>query len=70
MDIYSKVFGSRFDTDRIITTVYDICISLEHASILKIILCKVSEPVNHPTLQYIPYGFEGITHKYIYKTHI
>lgn len=69
-DIYNKVFGYGLGTDHVTTTVYGICISLEHAAILKSILCKASEPDNHPTLQFIPNGIKGITHKVIYKTRI
>ena len=67
-DIYHKVFGSGTGNDRITTNVYEIRTSPEHAPILKSILCKASQPEQHPTVQFIPYGIQGITHSDMYKT--
>ena len=67
-DIYHKVFGSGTRNDRITTNVYEIRPSPEHAPILKIIVCKASQPDNHPTVQFIPYGIQGITNRDMYKT--
>ena len=67
-DIYHKVFGSGTGNDRITTNVYEIRTSPEHAPILKSILCKASQPEQHPTVQFIPYGIQGITNSDIYKT--
>ena len=66
-DIYHKVFGSGTGNDRITTNVYEIRPSPEHAPILKIIVCKASQPDNHPTVQFIQYGIQGITNRDIYK---
>ena len=67
-DIHNKEFGSGTRNDRITSNVYEIRTSSDNAAILKGILCKVSHPDNHPTIQFIPYGIQGITNKDIYKT--
>ena len=66
-DIYHKTFGSGNGEDRITTTVYEIRTSPTHATTIKNILSKASHPDNHPVVQFIPYGIQGITHKDIYK---
>ena len=65
-DIHHKIFGLGNGEDRITTTVYEIRTSPTHAATLKSILYKVSHPDNHPIVQFIPYGIQGITHKNIY----
>ena len=67
-DVYNKEFGSGTGTERITTNVYEIRTSLDNTAILKSILCKASHPDNHPTIQFIPYGIQGITNKDMYKT--
>ena len=67
-DIHNKEFGSGTGTERITTNVYEIRTSPDNAAILKSILCKASHPDNYPTIQFIPYGIQGITNKDIYKT--
>ena len=47
---------------------YEIRISPEHDFILKHFLCKALQPVNHPTVQYIPYDIQGTINRDIYKT--
>ena len=69
-DIYHKVFGSGTGNDRITTNAYGIRTSPEHAPMLKIISCKASQHVNHPTVKFIPYGIQVITNRDIYKTNI
>ena len=67
-DIHHKEFGTGKGNESITSNAYEIRTSLERAAILKIILCKESHPNNHPTIQFIPYGIQGITKKDIYKT--
>ena len=67
-DIHNKEFGSGTGNERITSNVYEIRTSPDNAAILKSILCKASHPDNHPTIQFIPYGIQGITNKDIYKT--
>ena len=67
-DIHNKKFGSGTGTERITTNVYEIRTSLDKTAILKSILCKASHPNNHPKIQFIPYGIQGITNKDMYKT--
>ena len=62
-DIHNKNFGSGTGTERITTNVYEIRTSPDNAAILKSILCKASYLYNHPTIQFIPYGIQGITNK-------
>ena len=69
-DIHHKIFGSGNGEDRITTTVYEIRTSPTHAATLKSILCKASHPDNHPIVQFIAYGIQGITNKDIYKNMI
>ena len=33
-------------------------------------MCKASQPDIHPTVQFIPYGIQGITNRDIYKKNI
>ena len=66
-DIHHKIFSSGNGDDRLTSTVYEIRTSPTHAATLKSILCKASHPDNHPIVQFIPYGIQGITHKDIYK---
>ena len=66
-DIHHKIFSSGNGEDRLTSTVYEIRTSPTHAATLKSILCKASHPDNHPIVQFIPYGIQGITHKDIYK---
>ena len=67
-DIHNKEFRSGTGIERITTNVYEIRTSPDNAAILKNILCKASHPDNPPTIQFIPYGIQGITNKDIYKT--
>ena len=69
-DIYHKEFGTGTGTGNVRTTsnVYKIRTSPDNAAILKIILFKDLYLDNHPTIQFIPYGIQGITKKDIYKT--
>ena len=67
-DIYNKEFGPGTGNERITSNVYKLRTSLDNTSILKRILCKVSHPDNNPTIQFVPYGIQGITNKDIYKT--
>ena len=66
-DNHNKEFGSGTGNKRITSNVYEIRTSPDNAAILKSILCKKSHPDNHPTIQFIPYGIQGITNKDIYK---
>ena len=66
-NIHNKEFGSGTGNDRITSNVYEIRTSPDNAAILKSILCKASHPDNHPTIQFIPYGIQGITNKGIHK---
>ena len=66
--IHNKEFGSGTGNERITSSVYKIRTSPDNAAILKSILCKVSHPDNHPTIQFIPYGIQGTTNKDIHKT--
>ena len=50
------------------SNVYKLRTFPDNAAILKSILCKASRPDNNPTIQFIPYGIQGITNKDIYKT--
>jgi len=67
-DIHNKEFGSGTGKDRLTSNVYELRTSPDSAAILKNILCKASHPDNNPTIQFIPYGIQGITNKDIYKT--
>ena len=67
-DIHNKEFGSGTGNERITSNVNEILTSPDNTAILKSILCKASHPDNHPTIQFILYGIQGITNKNIYKT--
>ena len=67
-DIYNTKFGSGTGNERIISNVYEIQTSLDNAAVQKSILYKASHLDNHPTIQFIPYGIQGITNKGIYNT--
>ena len=69
-DIHNKEFGSGIGTERITSNVYELRKSPDNAAILKTILCKASHPDNNPTIQFIPYGIQGITTQgYLQHTH-
>ena len=67
-DIHNKEFGSRTGKERITSNVYELRTSPDSVAILKSILCKASHLDNNHTIQFIPYGIQGITNKDIYKT--
>ena len=67
-DIHNKEFGSGTGDERITSNVYEIRTSPDNVAILKNIICKASYTDNHPAIQFIPYGIQGITNKDIYKT--
>ena len=67
-DLYHKCFGSGTGNEQIITTMRKIRTSPEHSPILKSIMCKASQLANHPAVQFIIYGMQGITQRDIYKT--
>ena len=66
-DIYHKVFGLDTGNNRSTTNVYEIRTPPKHAPKLKSILCKASQPANHPTVQFISYGIQSIINRDIYK---
>ena len=67
-DMHHKAFGSGIWTEKITTSVYEIRTSPENTHILKNILCKASQPVNHPIVQFILCAIQGITNSDIKKT--
>ena len=69
-DVHHKEFGIGTGNERITSNIYEIRTSLDNAAMLKSILCKASYPDNQPTVQFIPYGIQGMASKDIYKTMI
>ena len=69
-DIHHKKLGSGTGTgnERITSNVYEIRTSSDNAATLKSILYKASCPDYNQIIQFIRYGIQGITNKYIYKT--
>ena len=66
--IRHKEFRKGTGNEIITSNVYELHTSSDNVAILKSILCKASHSDNHPTIQFIPYGIQGITNKDIYKT--
>ena len=69
-DIHHKVFRSGNGKIKNSTSFYEIRTSPTHADTIKSIICKSSHPDNNSTIQFIPYGIQALTNKYIYKTTI
>ena len=67
MDIHHKAFGSWTGNEKNTSNVYEIRTSPDNSAIIKSILCKALHPDNRKTIQFIPYGIQGITNKDIYK---
>ena len=66
--IHNKEFGTGTGTERITSKVYELRTTPDNEALLKIILYKASHPDNNPSIQFIPYGIQGIINNGIYKT--
>ena len=67
-DIHNKEFGTGTGTEIIASHVYELRTSPDNTVLLKSIICITSHPDNNLSIQFIPYGIQGIANKDIYKS--